>query len=226
MVFEIFAAAEAASEEPFLAPEIRALQLASMDQLLLITYYERYKDLSTWRLVETIDDVDNPCAWHGVSCKDSGGRIKTLYWGEGIDWQVQIPDFDSKWLPTTLNFVQISNFQSQHAFDTRCLPRLVWNVEITSCNLRGTLDLTVLPESLTSLVLSRNRFHGTIRLTRLPPSLRKLILDYNEIEKLVVLNSAIPGVISEYGIRFQTAEKKLQAVCLDEKRVRHGIMYW
>ena len=171
-----------------------------------------------YRLVEHAEDTD-ACKWMGVRC--ANGYVHKINWG-GPDVHFRETyrgpmSFLIWWLPPSVCQVDMSGLSISSRFLTNLLPRAMQTACFDFCGLFGSFEGDGLPRDLRHLSLRGNMLSGSVFLRNLPRKLTTLNLYQNPIEHVYVANGDLPGGLNM--ILFANADKNVQFVSLDEKKV-------
>ena len=130
------------------------------------------------------------CAWYGVRCNATNGRVCCVEWvNMGLNGT---PCLDS--LPEYLYYLSLDENALTGTPDLTSLNLGLVTLILSNNAFSGIPDLSSLPKDLQSLDLSSNYFSGTPALTSLPEYLNYLGLEHNALTGTPDLSSLPKGL--------------------------------
>ena len=175
-------------------PDLARVDCASLsDQDLLEIFVGQVQDTIYFKdKVSFFLDLND---WDGVSFYEDGNIRQ-------IDWEdyFRSGSVDFKWLPRTLDFIDLSSNSLEGKIDATDLPEGLKELRISTNNFAGSLVLNDLPPKLLMLMAQSNNFSGAIDLSNLPPELISIYLDRNNFSAIenIIKIPATGLVISFY----------------------------
>ena len=167
-------------------------------------------NLLRWRRNEELIDIlfesgllyltrfsQSPCEWKNVACAED--FVTALHWdktflrskGQSVP-VVEIRRPDLRWLPSTLESVNMAHQVIGFDLKARLLPKNLRDLRLNSCELRGLINLSIMPEPLEFIDLRNNAICGTVYLIDLPLELREAFLSGNVFQRIIIDNDGLP----------------------------------
>ena len=126
--------------------------------------------------------------WPGLTF-DKSGAVTKIQWSSGyfdstteeetLSGANTSGSIDFRFLPDSLDTLEIASFGLKGTLTTALLPRPIWYLDISENRLSGEFDTAHLPPSIIVLEVHKNKFVGEFQLDALPHSLERIDISNN-----------------------------------------------
>ena len=147
------------------------------------------------------------CDWKAVKCNYKGLVVRMEITGCSHD-DPYMPLFDMRWMPATVEDIEIYTNKLRGTISTRHLPQHAKRINLERNNLEGTFDMTGLPPKVEILQITYNRFREFSPLHFLPPEIRVIHFTWDWCEYDTLWYGDLPKSLVEV----QVSGKRLKRI--------------